>query len=393
MVESSIRKRGFRFAGTLDKNRRIVHGNNRHERATDIGLDEVVIVKADPGKQYYLQFDDLDLTDPDNPARELAYQANRSAQVSIDFDPEQILADINAGVDLGQFWSGDELDAILGDLAGGGTEGDTEPQTDKAAELAKEWGTAVGQVWELGPHRLAVGDCTDPAVVALAIAPGEADMLFTDPPYGVSYGAKNEYLNAIAPGNRIQTPIENDQRSEADLMPFLCAFLEPTKAAMRSGATYYLCSPAGSPETTFRNALVVSGLEIRQEIVWYKNHFVLGRQDYQWIHETLLYGWKDGAAHYFESGSGAQTTVWEIARPHNSDLHPTGKPIELMERAIRNSSKPGETIYDPFGGSGSTLIAAHNLGRIARTIELDPGYAAVTLQRFRDHTNTDPRQL
>lgn len=113
MVESSIRKRGFRFAGTLDKNRRIVHGNNRHERATDIGLDEVVIIKADPGKQYYLQFDDLDLTDDNNPARELAYQANRSAQVSIDFDPETILADINAGVDLGQFWRDDELKAII----------------------------------------------------------------------------------------------------------------------------------------------------------------------------------------------------------------------------------------------------------------------------------------
>lgn len=118
MVHDSIEVDGFRFAGTVDKNNRIVHGNNRHEQATDVGLDDVIIIDADPHKQYYLRFADLDLTDPDNRARILAYQANRSAQVSIDFDSERVLADLNAGVDLGQFWSENEISKILEQLYG-----------------------------------------------------------------------------------------------------------------------------------------------------------------------------------------------------------------------------------------------------------------------------------
>lgn len=118
MVEASLRKRGFRFAGTLDKNNRIVHGNNRHEQATNIGLDNVVIIEAESDKQYYLRFNDLDLADPDNPARELAYQANRSAQVSIDFEPERILADLNSGLDIAQFFSDNEVSNLLEQLYG-----------------------------------------------------------------------------------------------------------------------------------------------------------------------------------------------------------------------------------------------------------------------------------
>lgn len=133
MVEESLRKRGFRFAGTLDKNNRLVHGNNRHERALDIGLEDAVIIEAEPDKQYYLKFDDLDLTDPDNPARELAYLANRSADVSIDFDPERVTADRNAGLDLSGMFTDDELDAL-------------EEEALLAAELAAAM-TGEGDKW------------------------------------------------------------------------------------------------------------------------------------------------------------------------------------------------------------------------------------------------------
>jgi hypothetical protein len=160
MIESSMRQDGFRFAGTVDKNDRIIHGNNRHEVATDVGLDDVVILDADPSKQYYLRFNDLDLTDPDNPARLLAYQANRSAQLSITWNPEQIFEDVQAGIDVQRYFYDDEIADIIAEIAGGdssddGTKG-PKPVTETEAE--HQYNIEPGQVWELGSHELLVGD-------------------------------------------------------------------------------------------------------------------------------------------------------------------------------------------------------------------------------------------
>jgi DNA modification methylase len=150
---------------------------------------------------------------------------------------------------------------------------------------------------------------------------------------------------------------------------------------LAAGGAYYLCAPPGHPETQFRNALNrVSGCGLRECIVWVKDRFVCGRQDYHWRHESILYGWREGAAHYFIDDR-TQDTVWEIERPTASPDHPTQKPIELPMRAIRNSSRNGEIVFDGFAGSGTTLIAAHRLGRKARVCELSPRYADVILRR------------
>ena len=147
-------------------------------------------------------------------------------------------------------------------------------------------------------------------------------------------------------------------------------------APLKPGGAFYVCSAGGTNETLFRLALRDAGLPMKQSIVWVKHHFVLGRSDFQWKHETLLYGWKPGAAHYF-GGGRTQTTVWEYKRPIKSLHHPTMKPLPLVERAITLSSKEGEIVYDGFGGSGTTLLACEATGRTCRMMEIEPHYCDV----------------
>lgn len=391
MLEKSVRTRGAGRSILVDKQGRIIAGNKTHQTAIDTGLEDVIIVRTKGDKLVAVMREDLDLTDDETGAREMAYADNRVGEVDLSWSAEQVLADMQAGVDLSAFWSEGELSDLLAGLIEPETSGDTEPQIDRAAELAEEWGTEVGQVWQLGPHRLAVGDCTDKAVVALAIAPGEASLVVTDPPYGVSYADKNEWLNAIAPGNRIQTPIENDHGDKSDIQAvWKAAFCEMEKV-MAPGAVVYCFMPQGGDQMMMMMMTMMgAGIEPRHELVWLKNNHVLGRVDYAYKHEPILYAWKDGGHKFY---GDFQTSILEYDKPQKSDFHPTTKPVGLFERLISNSSKPGEIVYDPFVGSGTTIIAAHDLNRIARAIELDPGYAAVTLQRFKDHTGIEPELL
>ena len=145
-------------------------------------------------------------------------------------------------------------------------------------------------------------------------------------------------------------------------------------------------------ESVFRRALDEAGLHLRQQLVWVKDVFVMGRQDYHWRHETVLYGWADGAAHFF-GGGRSQDTVWEIPRPKRSEEHPTMKPVELVVRALENSSRPGETVYDPFAGSGTTLIAAEQTGRRGYAMELDPRYAQVAIERWESFTGRSAERV
>ena len=230
-----------------------------------------------------------------------------------------------------------------------------------------------GDLWQLGNHRLLCGDCADPDAVARVMLPGEeADLLLTDPPYGVQLGASRK------PG-QLALPMEGDGLGEHGTYDLLRRARR--LAPLRPGGAFYVCSPAGGNETVFRLALRDAGLPLRQSIVWAKQHFVLSRQDYQWKHESILYGWKPGAPHWF-GGGRAQTTVWEIPRPVRSEQHPTMKPLELARRAIENSSKPGEVVFDGFGGSGTTLLACEVTGRACRMLEVEPRYCGVILERW-----------
>ena len=257
--------------------------------------------------------------------------------------------------------------------------------------------TAPGEVWKLGPHRLAVGDSTDIDLVERLIAGDAAiDLLLTDPPYGVSYTG--------AGGMKVL----NDELRDDKLQKLLVGAFDQAVAAMRPGAPFYIFGPSNDQQTAFRLAIAEAGLHLRAELVWVKNALVLGRSDYQPRHESVLaghapvgpeaeplehevlfYGWKDGAAHPWNGGR-RQTTVLEFPKPRKNADHPTMKPVEMLELLIRNSSEAGATILDLFAGSGSTLIAAHGTHRIARVAELFPKYADAICRRYQEHTGVMP---
>jgi DNA modification methylase len=254
---------------------------------------------------------------------------------------------------------------------------------NKAKELRAKWGTETGQLWQIGAHRVLCADCRDQAAVRRLWADNgpRLRMIWTDPPYGVDYAAKNAYLNRTDRGNRIQVPIENDKLTAGETGFLFKAALSVAKSWAQAGATVYATVPSGPLLIYFVQALTAAGFTFRAQLAWVKQQFVIGMADYHHRFEPILYGWLPDGAHYFIEDR-RQDDVFEIDKPHVNDLHPTTKPVELIARMIRNSSREGELVFDPFCGSGSTLLAAHQLQRIGYGVEVDPGYLAVTLERL-----------
>jgi DNA modification methylase len=270
----------------------------------------------------------------------------------------------------------------------------------------------IGDLFEIGEHRLLCGDSTDASNVAFLFDGKLADMVMTDPPYNVDYSSKNKMLNYSDKGNKIQDDIENDKMDDNLFDNFIFEFYKNFKDITKEGGSWYVWSPPGNTETKFRNQWNESGLLLKQCLVWVKNNFVLGRQDYQWKHESCLYGWKEGAAHYFVDdrtkktviedeldykklsksellnilkemlSDKIKTSVLKIDKPMRNDLHPTMKPILLLAPLIENSSRVGEIVADGFLGSGSTMVAAHQLKRRCFGMELEPKYCAVIIDRM-----------
>jgi DNA modification methylase len=260
---------------------------------------------------------------------------------------------------------------------------DPEVRLERAAELQAKWGTRPGQLWLIDPHQLLCGDSSEQAVVGrLWPSSGpKCRLTWTDPPYGVGYADKNKFLNRGDRGNRIQKEIANDHMSAEETERLFAAALAAVVPFCEPGAAIYATVPAGPLYTRFVAALEAAGFSFKHGLVWVKNQFVIGMSDYHYRHEPVLYGWLENGPHYFLADR-TQDSVFEIDKPHVSDLHPTCKPLELIGRMIANSSRPGEVVYDPFNGSGSTIVAAHQLGRIGYGCEIDPGYVAVTLERL-----------
>lgn len=232
-----------------------------------------------------------------------------------------------------------------------------------------------GEIWQLGKHRLMCGDSTNAEDVAKLMNGAQADLWITDPPYNVNYGGK---VGSERSG------IKNDSMSEDSFVQFLVDAFENAKNSMRPGAYFYVFH-SDTHGLSFRNALVNVGLELRQCLIWKKDSICLGRQDYQWIHEPCLVGWKDGAAHSWYSDR-KQTTVLEFDRPKKSELHPTMKPIPLFVYLLQNSSKNGDVVLDSFGGSGTTIMACEQSGRVGYSMELDEHYASVIVDRWEKYT-------
>jgi DNA modification methylase len=271
--------------------------------------------------------------------------------------------------------TGFDADELLEIMAGEETTTEGNTDEDAAPEVPVTPVSKPGDVWIMGQHRLLCGDSTNAASYTLLMAGEKAHMVVTDPPYGVNYA--NSAKDKMRGTNR---PILNDNLGE-DFEPFLKAALTPMIAHCQ-GAIYIAMS--SSELDTLQSAFRAAGGKWSTFIIWAKNTFTLGRSDYQRQYEPILYGWPEGANRHW-CGDRDQGDVWHFNKPRVNDLHPTMKPVELVERAIRNSSRPGDLVLDPFGGSGTTLIAAEKSGRQARLIELDPKYVDTIVRRWQDY--------
>lgn len=250
-------------------------------------------------------------------------------------------------------------------FTGSNTEEDNAPGLSDEPAKSK-----LGEMYQLGRHRLLCGDATKLEDAKRLMDGKLADMVFTDPPYNVDYEGKTKE----------KLKIQNDKKGNDDFYTFLLESMQNMAGVTRPGGAIYV-THADSEGLNFRKSFIEAGYLLKQCIIWNKNVMVMGRQDYHWKHEPILYGWKDGGPHQWY-GPRNQTTVWDIDRPSRSSEHPTMKPIELIGRALDNSSKEDDIVIDFFLGSGSTLIACEQLKRSCYGLELDPKYCDVIRKRY-----------
>lgn len=380
-IVESIEKFGFNDPIAIDENNIIIEGHGRLYALQEMGAEEVECIRlshlGENEKKAYIL-------------------AHNKLTMNTEFDADLLAQELGEieGIDMSSFgFLMDPLIEVVED------DFDDEAAIEQPEPIAK-----LGDVYQLGEHFLMCGDSTD--FIAVKKLCGEAlmDLLVTDPPYNVAYEGKTE--DALT--------IENDNMDDAKFREFLKAAFACADGVMRPGAAFYIWH-ADSEGFNFRGACRDIGWTVRQCLIWNKNQMVLGRQDYQWKHEPCLYGWKDGAAHYFvddrnlltvleeeselkkmskaelinyilEIQEQTATTVINEVKPSRNGLHPTMKPLRLIERLVRNSSKKGENVLDLFNGSGSTLMVCEQLGRRYYGMELDPRYVDATIERWEEFT-------
>jgi len=271
------------------------------------------------------------------------------------------------------------IDEILGQIQVE-DEIDAEPQINRADELAEKWGTKSGQLWELGDHRLKCG-CSRLKTTTESLMSGAfADMVLTDPPYGVAYVGKTK--DALK--------VQNDDVDEKTLAEMCKDWFDRSEEVSRDGAYWLATVPAGPLHGVFFFDWKMRGI-LRQVMVWNKDSMVLGHSEYHYKHEPILFGWKAGDR--LKNSDRTKTTVWDFPRPKASREHPTMKPLEMWCYAIQNHTLPNDTVYDPFSGSGTTLMACETLGRKCRAIEIDPKYVAVAIERWHEATGKEPKLI
>ena len=361
-VASSIREFGFKVPVVIDKNGEIIAGHTRYKAAKKLKLKEIPCIIAD------------DLTEEQIKAFRLA--DNKVGELAEwDLDMLDIELDEITEIDMEEFGfympdMESEAEAIEDDF-------DATPPEEPVARF--------GQIYKLGRHRLMCGDSTDPECVKKLMDGEKADMVFTDPPYNVNYSSKNKFLNEIDKGNRIQDDIENDNYdSDEEVGKKLW---KPAFQNMRDNAkdycSIYVTMPQGGAHMMMM-MMASASWKIKHELIWVKNNHVLGRTDYFYKHEPIMFGWAE--THKFYGKGEFNKSVWEIDKPAKSDLHPTMKPIRLIENAILNSSAENDCIMDLFGGSGSTLIACEQLDRTCYMMEYEPHYIDVIIKRWEEFT-------
>jgi site-specific DNA-methyltransferase (adenine-specific) len=357
-IAASIKEFGFRNPILVD-NLTLIAGHGRLLAAQKLGLDKVPTIDCsdmtESQKKAYIIADN-----------KLALNAGwDTAMLTIEMKELQ-----EEGFDLDLLGFDDkELNALLEpEVVQGLTDEDAVPETPKEAT------TKLGDVYILGKHRLMCGDSTSITDMEKLVNGQPVDMCLTDPPYNVAYEG----------GTKEKLTIQNDSMEDSEFRQFLRDAFVAADTVMKAGAVFYIWH-ADSEGYNFRGACHDTGWKVRQCLIWKKSSLVMGRQDYHWIHEPCLYGWKEGASHLW-SADRKQTTILEFNKPTRNGEHPTMKPVELFEYQMLNNTKGGDIVLDSFGGSGTTLIAAEKHGRYARIMELDPKYCDVIVKRWEDFT-------
>lgn len=383
-VAKSIKEFGMKNPIIIDKNNVIIAGHTRLQALQKLGIELAPCIVAD------------DLTEDQVKAFRIA--DNSTAQIA-EWDLEKLMTEIE-GIDLDL--SGFGLESQLDDITKIVEEARQIKEDDYDFEKEVKVKVNKGDVWRLGRHRLICGDSTKPEDIGALMDGALADMIMTDPPYNVDYSGKR----------KLRMKIENDNMEDGEFLQFLSDAFRNASNALKAGGAFYVWL-ASKEFVNFISALKQNNLIVKEHLVWVKNSFVIGRQDYHWRHEPCLYGWKDGAGHYFIKDR-KQSTIFDDStdidalsydelkntlkrimdlsdvvyenKPTANKLHPTMKPIKLISRLIRNSSRENEIVLDLFAGSGSTLLACEQTNRISYNVEYDEKYASVIIDRWETFT-------
>lgn len=361
LIANSIQQFGFNQPIVIDKNNVIIVGHGRIMASLKLDLPEVpCLIKED-------------LTE----AQIRAYRvADNKLSDMAEWDEANLITEI-------ELLKADGFDLTsvgLDDFTSVKKNDDPEvPEDEFEPKDQKEIFIELGDVIELGQHRLICGDSTEDEVYQKLFAEQKADLIVTDPPYGVSYADKNKFLNKLDNGHRIQKEIANDHIKGNDLFVFFSDVFLTADQYLSDKASYYLFSASGN-EMMVMMLAIDTIWQLKHQLIWVKNNHVLGMSDYSYKHEPILYGWRKDKTHNFYGGF--QTSTFDFAKPNKNDLHPTMKPIPLIAQLISNSSKEGDIVLDTFLGSGTALIACESLKRKCYGIEIDPKYCQVIIDRY-----------
>lgn len=361
-LRGSLREFGFINPVIIDADYNVIAGHGRLMAAKEEGIEEVPCVLVD-----YL-----------SEAQKKAYilADNRYAQ-DAGWDEELLRLEIESleGMDFDVSLTGfneDEIADLFADSEGNGAEDD---DFDLSDALEKAAFVERGDVWVVGRHRLMCGDATSPEDVATLMDGKKANLIITDPPYNVAF----ESSDGLS--------IKNDKMENEKFYEFLLAAFKNMAEHLEKGGSAYVFH-ADTEGLNFRKAFIDAGFHLSGCCIWVKNSLVLGRSDYQWQHEPVLYGFLQNGKHYWSKNAGrSQTTIWNFDKPKKNKNHPTSKPLDLLAYPIGNSSQENAIVIDTFGGSGSTLMTCEQTNRICHTMELDEKYASVILRRYVEDTD------
>ena len=361
-LRSSLREFGFVNPVIIDQDKNVIAGHGRLMAAKEEGITEVPCVLVDY------------LTEAQKKAYILA--DNRYAQ-DAGWDEELLRLEIEAleGMDFDVSLTGFNEDEISDLFAGADTSDTQDDDFDLSDALEKAAFVERGDVWQVGRHRLMCGDATSPEDVATLMDGKKANLIITDPPYNVAF----ESSDGLS--------IKNDKMENDKFYEFLLAAFKNMAEHLEKGGSAYVFH-ADTEGLNFRKAFIDAGFHLSGCCIWVKNSLVLGRSDYQWQHEPVLYGFLQNGKHYWSKNAGrSQTTIWNFDKPKKNKNHPTSKPLDLLAYPIGNSSQENAIVIDTFGGSGSTLMTCEQTNRICHTMELDEKYASVILRRYVEDTD------